>query len=253
MNQTHALELEDISDDTDDTDLIPQPLIQGSVQGPKHSLSPPAVIEFRYQAQTTSQERARELLGESGLPAHVVAATLGVTPGYISQLLADANFAYDVQTLRFKRTQSYAKRDEKIEAIEDKLLEKIATSVKFANKLPELTKAFQVMNAAKRRGTVDVNDSGLTTGVTITLTMPKTTVNTYQVRLDVNNNVVEAGSQSMHTATLKDVVTLVTERASTENRLGYNNVGAEDVTPRFSTTGESKATSQGQDLSSDDI
>lgn len=262
MNQPYSLE--DIADDSDVVGLVRDDTAPANTEATAHSPQLSAIrqrladtkaanIPFRFNCQTVTQERARELLGSAGLPAHIVAGTLGVTASYISQLLADADFAYDVQSLRFKNTQAYSERDKKIEAIEDKLLDKISKSVVFANKLPELTKAFQIMNAAKRRGTTDINDSGLTTGVTVTLTMPKTALDSYQVRLDVNNNVVEAGSQSMHTATLRDVVGLVTQRADTSNKLGYNNVGAEDVTPRFSTTGESKAASERQDFSTDDI
>lgn len=97
------------------------------------------------------KDRALELLG-AGVSQEAVASALGVTAGYISQLMADGEFAKQVAEKRFEQLHQHTKRDNKYDAIEDRLLERMEQSLPLMIKPNEILRAIQVVNAAKRRG-----------------------------------------------------------------------------------------------------
>lgn len=96
------------------------------------------------------KDKIKELLG-IGLPANVVATTVGVSDAYVSKLLSEESFAAEVQELRVKNLAESASRDKKWNSLEDKLLEKFDTAVEFVSRPMELIKMLGVVNAAKRR------------------------------------------------------------------------------------------------------
>lgn len=97
------------------------------------------------------RDRALELLG-AGVSQEATASALGVTASYISQLMADAEFARQVAEMRFKQLHAHTKRDNKYDALEDKLLDRMEQSLPMMLKPNEILRAMQVVNAAKRRG-----------------------------------------------------------------------------------------------------
>lgn len=99
------------------------------------------------------KDKAKELLG-SGLTVEVTADALGVTQGYISQLLSDETFKAEVIALKTKNLTANSERDKKIDSIEDGLIEQLAEAVENRQiyKPREILSAFAVVNAARRRG-----------------------------------------------------------------------------------------------------
>ena len=116
------------------------------------------------------KERAKKLLG-SGVQAEIVAATLGCEPSYISQLLSDDHFREEVIALRMATLTAATERDSAIDDIEDHLLEKIKESIDYIVKPRELLSAFNIINAAKRRG-VGVGQNTVQNNVVVQLTLP---------------------------------------------------------------------------------
>jgi transcriptional regulator with XRE-family HTH domain len=92
-----------------------------------------------------------ELLG-AGVSQEAVASALGVTASYISQLMADKDFAQQVADKRFTQLHQHTVRDNKYDTIEDRLLERMEQSLPMMIKPNEILRAIQVVNAAKRRG-----------------------------------------------------------------------------------------------------
>lgn len=154
-----------------------------------------------------TEERACVLLG-SGLPPETVAATLGVTVSRISQLLAKEDFALEVTKLRFEVLQKHNTRDLSYDQLEDKLIQKLEDLLPLMVRPLEVIRAIQVVNSAKRRGTstLDSPTVGVGAGTQITLTIPTKIVNKFT--LNIHNQVVQAGEQSLVTIQPKALLDL---------------------------------------------
>ena len=102
-------------------------------------------------AYTGNARKALDLLG-SGVQPVQVAAAIGVSEGYISQLLSDEQFQLAVAQKRYDSLLAASARDASYDAIEDELLQKLKTSLAFMTKTGEILAAIKVINGAKRRG-----------------------------------------------------------------------------------------------------
>ena len=146
-------------------------------------------------ALTPLEERALSLLG-TNTSQESVAYALGVDPSRISQLLADEQFAAEVQRLCYENLQRHNKRDSKYDSLEDTLLDKLNKSVNLMVKPEMILKAIQIVNSAKRRGQ-DTPQSVTNTTNIVQLTLPKQISQKFTV--NVENHVIKAGEQSMVT------------------------------------------------------
>lgn len=217
-----------------------------------------------YKASNLTEERALELLGDSGLAPGIVAKTLGVTPARISQMLADPLFAEEVRRRRIIEIQKYSKRDQKVDRIEDKVLDKLEKALPLMHKTGEILNAVRVLTGIKRHTAVaaDTTDDN---AAMVQITLPTSAAQSFTVRVDVNNNVVQAGSQSLITAPMSSVVKMarpdlaariadgsvidVTEKKAKEHTNGDSSTGE---IPRLSGA-RSETPAQGHELSENDI
>lgn len=144
---------------------------------------------------SSTEERALQLLG-SGIAASSVAAALGVTESRISQLLSREDFAQKVSNLRYENLQKHNLRDSAYDSLEDKLLYKLEKSIPLMFKPETLLNAIKVVNGAKRRGQSApeqvINQQNIVNLVLPAIITEKFTVN-------VNNQVIRAGEQELHT------------------------------------------------------
>lgn len=130
---------------------------------------------------TTTESRALALLG-SGVAPETVAASLGVSPSRISQLLSDDNFASQVATLRFENLQKHNVRDSSYDSLEDALIEKMQDCIPLMHRPMEILKAISVINAAKRRGQ-STPESIIEKQQIVNLTIPVQVINKFQTNL----------------------------------------------------------------------
>ncbi len=146
-------------------------------------------------SSTAQIERALSLLG-SGVSAEATAAALGVSPSYVSQLLADEDFSEEVVKLRYSRLQAHNIRDGAYDGIEDELLHKLRKSLPLMIRPDQILKAIQVVNGAKRRGqsAPERVDAGATI---VQITLPTQIVQNFTS--DGNNKIISAGEQSFQT------------------------------------------------------
>ncbi len=152
----------------------------------------PATTRTQYQG---IQLKALKLLGE-GVPAENVAIALGVTPSYISQLLADEEFSYQLVELRYNALQKHNKRDANYDDIEDRLLKQLESVLPLMMKPMEIIRSLQIINGAKRRGAS--SPESLTNKQThVTLVLPTKIVQVFSA--DVNNQVVAVQGQELVT------------------------------------------------------
>jgi hypothetical protein len=133
---------------------------------------------------STIEFRALELLG-SGIAPETVANALGVTPSRISQLLSDEEFARKVTEKKFETLQKH-----------NALIEKFQDVIPLMMRPMEILKALQVINSQKRRG-VSSPESIHTQQTIVNLTVPVQLVTKFS--RDINNQVIEAGDQTLLT------------------------------------------------------
>lgn len=147
------------------------------------------------RAPTRTEERALQLLG-SGVGPEQVAAALGVTTSAISQLLSDPEFTAQVATLRFQSLSRHNDRDNKYDALEDKLVEKLEDLLPLMMRPMEVLKSIQVINAAKRRGQSAPEQITNQQNI-VNITMPSIVVNRFVT--NIQNQVIQAGNQELLT------------------------------------------------------
>jgi hypothetical protein len=141
--------------------------------------------------KSSTEGRALELLG-SGVQTDAVASALGVNPSRISQLLSNTEFAEKVAALRYQNLQKHNERDNKYDRVEDALIVKLEKSLPFMYKPPEILRAIQVINGAKRRGQNAPTQSSTHQNI-VNLVLPVQVIK--QFSTNVNNQVTKVGSE----------------------------------------------------------
>lgn len=160
----------------------------------------------------STQNRILQLLA-TNTPNHLVAASCGVTDSYVSQLLADPAFAEQVAEARVQALTLVTERDNKYGDLEDKLLEKLETSVGMMFRPAEILAALKIVNAAVRRGAPQQaavsNNARM-----VLLDLPPGVV--ARIQLSNQSEVVEVNGRSMATMSashlMKEVATYEQER-----------------------------------------
>lgn len=144
---------------------------------------------------STIEERALTLLGK-GIPPTVVANTLGVDASRISQLLADNSFAARVVEKKFESLSKHNEQDDLADTTEAALLKKLGESLPFLTRPMEILKAYQVLNAAKRKGQT-VPETLTNQQRIIQLNIPQILIDKFQT--NIHNQVTQVGNQTLVT------------------------------------------------------
>lgn len=147
-------------------------------------------------------EKAINLLG-MGIPGVQVAAALGVSESLVSQLATTEENAARIAELKVKNLSSNTLRDSKLDALEDKLIEKLENSLSMVYKPGDILRMFQVINTAKRRGINSHEIPSQPTNV-VKITIP--TVIQQKIVTNIHNQVVQAGSQELVTMQSKTLM-----------------------------------------------
>jgi predicted transcriptional regulator len=159
---------------------------------------------------TLTEERVLTLLG-SGLPAETVAASVGITPSAVSQLLSDENFASQVAELRYKSLAKHNERDTCYDELEDTVLRRLKETIPMMHRPLELLKASQILNQAKRRG-ASTPEALTQKQQVINLTIPIQVLN--QFKTNAQGQVVSVGEQSLITIQSNNLDSLVTKQGA---------------------------------------
>lgn len=145
-----------------------------------------------------NKDRIKNLLG-SGLSPELVASAVGCEPSFISQLMSDNDFAFEVAKIRAEDLESLQGRDKKYDSIEDLLLERLENVLPLMMKPRDILSALQVINSAKRRAADIINPLGAGTKVVIQnvvqLQLPEKVVQTFE--RNINNEVVSVEGKSL--------------------------------------------------------
>lgn len=160
--------------------------------------------------RSLTEERALALLG-SGLGPEVVSNAIGVSISRISQLLAEEDFSSEVAKLRFESLHKHNERDNKIDALEDTLLDKIRDLLPMMYKPMEIIRAYAIVNAAKRRGQASP-DQITHQATVVNLVLPQVIHNRFTT--DLSNQVIEVISDAESKPLITAQITSIEEMAA---------------------------------------
>jgi hypothetical protein len=164
-------------------------------------------------------ERAIRLLG-SGIGPVAVATTLGCDPSYISQLLMQDEYRDRVLALRMEGLQKQTVRDQKIDSLEDVMLQKLEDLIPYITNVRQALQAFQLLNAAKRRGATGTGgDINFNTQV-VAISLPPAAKEYFFPKTNAQGEVVQVGDQVTVTANLQTLM---------QNRLKQRALSASDA------------------------
>jgi hypothetical protein len=166
-----------------------------------------SLADTRSQPATTytgMQGKILEMLG-NGLSPEVASSALGVSPGYISQLVSTEEFARQVAELRFANLQAATTRDRRYDSLEDKLADKLEDLLPMMFKPMEIIRALATINSLKRRG-ASAPENTVINQTIVQLTLPVALTSRFVT--DSANQVVAAGDQ--------DLITIKSTQLSTQ-------------------------------------
>lgn len=167
-----------------------------------------AAASIPKHSYTGTKGKIVDFLG-SGLSPEIVSSAVGVTAGYISQLLSDDEFAKTVTAQRLARLQIQADRDGKYDSLEDLLLEKLENVIDFMCKPHEIIKALTFVNGAKRRVSGLETNTIANTNTVINLILPTQMISHFEK--DINNHIIKTGDKALITLPSGSLEQLVTD------------------------------------------
>lgn len=157
---------------------------------------------------SSTESRALSLLG-AGIGPETVASALGVSVSRISQLLSDEHFSAEVAKLRFENLSKHNERDNRYDAVEDALLEKLDSTLPLMHRPLEILRAISVINGAKRRGS-SAPESITQQNTVVNLMMPAQIMQRFVT--NINNQVITAGDQDLLTIQSGTLLNQIKER-----------------------------------------
>lgn len=99
---------------------------------------------------TAVRDQIISLLG-SGVSQTVAASAVGVSDGYVSQLLKEEGVLQEIALKRASLVKDAIEMDNSIERAEKRALEKVISMIPMARSLGEVAKTFQILNGARKK------------------------------------------------------------------------------------------------------
>lgn len=156
----------------------------------------------------TPKEHAINLLAQ-GIPTSQVAAAVGVSDSYISQLKADEEVQRQIAERQAAHSIADSNFDNTLARAEELALEKIEKNLPFAN-MGQALAAFRILNGARRRKD-DLIQKDSAVSVTVNLTLPANNIPRYIT--NSANEIVEVEGKTMLSATAKTLDQILAARA----------------------------------------
>lgn len=171
---------------------------------------------------TSIRERVIHLLGQN-IKQHIVAEAVGVTEGYISQLLAEEDVQQEVAKLKAESLEKDINRNAKIEDVADKALKTIESRLPYVKSAGEAAKVFQTLmniKGNKLAGSTGMDAEGMQI---VQITLPKSVRGSVNIQLNSSNQVIDVEGRSMAPLPSKALPQLAKELKQK----------AEDATPKL--------------------
>lgn len=156
----------------------------------------------------TPKEHAIQLLAQ-GIPTSQVAAAVGVSDSYISQLKADEEVQRAISEKQAAHSIADSNFDDTLERAESLALEKIEKNLPFAN-MGQALAAFRILNGARRRKD-ELVQKDTAISVTVNLTLPANNIPRYIT--NQANEIIEVEGKTMLSASAKTLDQILAARA----------------------------------------
>lgn len=176
----------------------------GMVEGAGASAKGKDARSLQIAAMGKTAQKALTLLANGTEPSSV-ANYLGVDASRISQFLADANFAQLLGEMKFEKAQKFSQRDDKLDAIQDTLTEKLETAIDMVYKPMEVMKLLKDVASIPRRSQPQVQQQVTPGTQVVTINLPTLAVNMF-VQKTANNQVIQSGDQTLVTMQSSEVL-----------------------------------------------
>jgi transcriptional regulator with XRE-family HTH domain len=148
--------------------------------------------ELPFTTGNSLADRILELLGQ-GLSGSVVAAAVGVTPAYVSQLLEDEDFRLEVSIKRAGKAEAAVDRDNTWDKIEKAAIDKMAQLMPMITRPADLIRIAQIANTAKRTAKeLEGTDSGA--APVVQLIVPQAAI--IHFKMNAESQVIEIDARS---------------------------------------------------------
>lgn len=141
--------------------------------------------------------RMLQLLG-NGISQELTASTCGVTPAYISQLMAQEGFASLVNKLRYEKLEAEASIDDRYNKMESDLQDKMEKVIPMLIKPRDILDFSTRINQMKRRNTASAPSANSSATVVVNLQLPTAIMNKLVIDAETNK-VIEANGQELLT------------------------------------------------------
>jgi hypothetical protein len=142
------------------------------------------------------KDRVISLLGQKVRP-QVVAEACGVSPGYISQLLAMPDVQAEVARLRTDTLEADLKADTQVSHVEGLALKKLEATIQLVRNPLEAARIFQIVNNAKRKALSTAGAQDINGGDVITITLPAAVTAQVLIKTNAQNQVIDVDGRSM--------------------------------------------------------
>lgn len=143
---------------------------------------------------STHSSQVLSLFGQ-GVTQTEIAATLGITPSAVSQLLASPDLAPEVAKIREAQIARSANLDVRYDAIEESLLGQLEKTIPMLLRPEQILNALEKVNRAKRRG-ITLTETKQVSQV-VHLHLPPQILQ--KVITNTSNQVVSVGGQQLIT------------------------------------------------------
>lgn len=159
----------------------------------------------------TPKEQIIDLIA-AGVPTSQIAAAVGCTDAYVSQLKSDPEVQTILATKAVETTAKDVAFDTALERAESMALDKIEKNLPFAN-LGQALVAFKTLNSARKRkdAFAQIDSSGTT--INVNLMLPAQAIPTYT--MSARSELIEVDGKPMITATPKSLDQILALRAAT--------------------------------------
>lgn len=161
----------------------------------------------------TPKEHAINLLAQ-GIPTSQVAAAVGVSDSYISQLKADEEVQRQIAERQAAHSIADSNFDSTLERAEAMALEKIEKNLPFAN-MGQALAAFRILNSARRRKD-ELIQKDTAVSVTVNLTLPANNIPRYIT--NQANEIIEVEGKTMISASAKTLDQILAARSGTDHK-----------------------------------
>ena len=170
----------------------------------------------------TDIEKMKKLLSLD-LPQAAVAAALGCSDSLVSQYMADNSFVADIAALRLVRLESATVRDEKLDALENTVIDSLKKSINYMIRPAELLGALKVLSAVPRKSTPSIASEQSSLKQVVNIVLPNAMAIAF-IR-SPQGEIVEANGRSLATLSAASLKQLVV--STQQQKIGVQSNGRE--------------------------